>query len=68
MINRFYVYKDNDRYIVIKDNLELGRSKNIDRASYWGVKKKAESWKWKIIHMYPNAILEEVKFTLVNPN
>lgn len=74
MSNRFYVYKtDDNKYISIKENrkqgtIDLSKRKSLDNAAYWNGISSAKTWKSKVLHKYPNSVLTEVKFTLVDPN
>lgn len=63
-MNRFYIFKDNDKFITVKD-LKIGFSRSIDKAAYWHNKDSANTWLSKVLKKFPNASLEEVKFTLV---
>lgn len=58
-MNKFYIYKVDDKFVKVTKNLKLRLVPKIE--SYWGVKKQAKSWNSKILTKYPTAELCEAE-------
>lgn len=64
----FWIYKDDkDNFIIIKTilhQIKLGKTKNINNASYFVKKKSALSWESYILKNYPGMKLTECELTI----
>ena len=58
-MNKFYLYKRDEKFIKVSKRLEISLIDNIDNAAFWTSKKNANSWKKTIEYKYPDAILVE---------
>jgi len=59
----FYIYSIDNDYLLINGTMLL-RTKKLEKASHWRVKRKALSWEKKILEKYPNAELKEAVLTI----
>ncbi len=59
MKTTFYVYKCGNYYLKVSKNLKLSLTKDINKASYWNLKRQANSWKLSVENKYPEAKLVE---------
>ncbi len=65
-MNKFYVFSDGESFVKISKNLKLGKTKDIDKASFWTSKSSVNSWIRYVSSKYPEMDLKEAMLTIKN--
>jgi hypothetical protein len=63
-MNTFYVFSDGESFVKISKSLKLGKTKDIDKASFWASKSSVNSWIRYVSSKYPEMVLKEAKLTI----
>jgi hypothetical protein len=61
----FWIFTDNKKNFVKVDSLYIGRTKSINKASYWIKKKQALTWQSYVKRKFPNMELKRCELKII---